>query len=371
MLSNIKFAFNQRTTHTTVSNDTSSRSHAVCQIVIRNESQKIIGKLIVCDLAGSERAQDTQSNKRQRRLEGAEINKSLLALKECIRAMNNGSGHIPFRASKLTLALRDSFVGKKFKNRVVMYACICPGSSSADHSLNTIRYADRLKGKKMPQKYNYNKNDQKMIKNQVKKQGLPFDNKKRIKRGTSKKKLTKKKSMPKKTPVIKEKPSINKATPQVHKNKQPVPNKQPPLPINKDQHKHNLHEDLNFMKETLKEERESLNESENDKILPSDDFVNFHEKVSDIIDLHDEMLALHLNIIREDAQLLTRESEIISRAQSDADDYDIDNYVDKIEEIVKKKLFLYKQLSSKIKNFKKALKEEEEISMKVRDTFYY
>lgn len=70
-------------------------------------------------------------------------------MKECIRAMHSGQGHIPFRASKMTLALRDSFIGKKYKNRVIMIACVCPGSSSADHSVNTLRYADRLKAKKI------------------------------------------------------------------------------------------------------------------------------------------------------------------------------------------------------------------------------
>jgi hypothetical protein len=43
-------------------------------------------------------------------MEGAEINKSLLALKECIRALDNKSSHVPFRASKLTMVLRDSFL---------------------------------------------------------------------------------------------------------------------------------------------------------------------------------------------------------------------------------------------------------------------
>lgn len=59
-----------RTTHATVANDTSSRSHAICQIIIKKGSSDA-GKLILVDLAGSERAQDTQSNNRQRRMEGA------------------------------------------------------------------------------------------------------------------------------------------------------------------------------------------------------------------------------------------------------------------------------------------------------------
>lgn len=124
---------------------------------MKDSSLRPLGKLLLVDLAGSERAADTQSNNRQRRLEGAEINKSLLALKECIRGLdarkNNGvETHIPFRASKLTMVLRDSFVmqqadaeGTADKVRIVMIACISPGSSSADHSLNTLRYASRLK----------------------------------------------------------------------------------------------------------------------------------------------------------------------------------------------------------------------------------
>jgi kinesin family member 2/24 len=109
---------------------------------------KTLGKLLLVDLAGSERAADTQSNNRQRRIEGAEINKSLLALKECIRAIDMKSSHVPFRASKLTMVLRDSFLSGESNggiSKIVMIACISPGSASADHTLNTLRYAQRLK----------------------------------------------------------------------------------------------------------------------------------------------------------------------------------------------------------------------------------
>lgn len=112
----IDLANSIRTTHNTVTNETSSRSHAICNIVIKETgSEETYGKLTLVDLAGSERAQETQSNEKSRRAEGAEINKSLLALKECIRALDsrkngNTDTHVPFRASKLTLVLRDSFI---------------------------------------------------------------------------------------------------------------------------------------------------------------------------------------------------------------------------------------------------------------------
>lgn len=76
-------------------------------------------------------------------MEGAEINKSLLALKECIRALARRGAHLPFRVSKLTQVLRDSFVGSN--SRICMIAMISPGVNSCEYSINTLRYADRVK----------------------------------------------------------------------------------------------------------------------------------------------------------------------------------------------------------------------------------
>lgn len=95
-------------------------------------------------IVGNERGQDTKSSDRQTRMEGAEINKSLLALKECIRALGRRAGaYLPFRASKLTQVLRDSFIGDK--SRTSMIAMISPGMGCCEHTLNTLRYADRVK----------------------------------------------------------------------------------------------------------------------------------------------------------------------------------------------------------------------------------
>jgi len=158
MIELLLYAHKIRTTQCTASNDTSSRSHAVCNIYLRPFGKKSVRKLSIVDLAGSERAQDCQSNNRQRRIEGAEINKSLLCLKECIRGLCNNAQHIPYRASKLTMVLRDSFVNKKSnENRIAMIACISPGHIQADHTLNTIKYADRLKDRTIIVK-NINKN---------------------------------------------------------------------------------------------------------------------------------------------------------------------------------------------------------------------
>ncbi|KAJ6845462.1 kinesin-like protein KIN-13B [Iris pallida] len=138
-----------RSTGTTGANEESSRSHAILQLVIKRsvdgsetKPARVIGKLSFIDLAGSERGADTTDNDKQTRIEGAEINKSLLALKECIRALDNDQVHIPFRGSKLTEVLRDSFIGN---SRTVMISCISPNSGSCEHTLNTLRYADRVK----------------------------------------------------------------------------------------------------------------------------------------------------------------------------------------------------------------------------------
>ncbi|XP_076829372.1 kinesin-like protein KIF2C isoform X2 [Brachyhypopomus gauderio] len=131
-----------RTSGQTFANTNSSRSHAILQVILRR-GKHLHGKFSLVDLAGNERGTDVSSNDRKTMVETAEINRSLLALKECIRSLGQNSEHIPFRMSKLTQVLRDSFIGEN--SRTCMIAMISPGMSSCDYTLNTLRYADRVK----------------------------------------------------------------------------------------------------------------------------------------------------------------------------------------------------------------------------------
>lgn len=139
-----------RRSGSTSANCDSSRSHAVLQILLKNVEQEkegrsapVLSRLTFVDLAGAERAEENLGTDRQSRMDGAEINKSLLALKECIRAMDQDKDHTPFRGSKLTQVLKESFVGDNC--RTVMIANLSPASSASEHCLNTLRYADRVK----------------------------------------------------------------------------------------------------------------------------------------------------------------------------------------------------------------------------------
>jgi len=155
ILSLLKKGNKNRTTEETDANETSSRSHAILQILVSykekqnkdNLSNSIkFGKLSLIDLAGSERASLTGS-KGIRLIEGGNINRSLLVLGNCINALceSNLKGnkpHIPYRDSKLTRLLKDSLGGN---SRTVMIANVSPFVYNFDDTYNTLKYAERAK----------------------------------------------------------------------------------------------------------------------------------------------------------------------------------------------------------------------------------
>ncbi|CAH1979946.1 unnamed protein product [Acanthoscelides obtectus] len=134
-----------RTQHPTDANAESSRSHAVFQVYIQmtiKTSQEIrTAKLSMIDLAGSERGSAT-NYVGARFTEGANINKSLLALGNCINSLADGLRHVPYRDSKLTRLLKDSLGGNC---QTVMIANVSPSSLSYEDTYNTLKYASRAK----------------------------------------------------------------------------------------------------------------------------------------------------------------------------------------------------------------------------------
>jgi len=140
----------RRKTEPTEANAVSSRSHAVLEIGVRRssrapgyKSQMLCGKLALVDLAGSERASETL-NVGQKLRDGANINRSLLALANCINALGKAKkgAYVPYRNSKLTRLLKDGLSGN---SRTVMVANVSCGSDQYNHTINTLKYADRAK----------------------------------------------------------------------------------------------------------------------------------------------------------------------------------------------------------------------------------
>ncbi|KAL4179996.1 hypothetical protein AMTRI_Chr13g122990 [Amborella trichopoda] len=141
----------RRKTESTEANATSSRSHAVLEIIVKRSqrnkycSQVVRGKLALVDLAGSERASETNSGGQKLR-DGANINRSLLALANCINALGKhqkkGLAYVPYRNSKLTRILKDGLSGN---SRTVMVATVSPADDQYHHTINTLKYADRAK----------------------------------------------------------------------------------------------------------------------------------------------------------------------------------------------------------------------------------
>ncbi|KAM0821451.1 hypothetical protein ACQ4PT_072206 [Festuca glaucescens] len=133
-----------RTTEPTRVKETSSRSHAILQVVtkgsvllsLRLDRRKYKRKKIFLERA---LATDQRS---QRSLEGANINRSLLALSSCINALVEGKKHVPYRNSKLTQLLKDSLGGSC---NTVMIANISPSNLSFGETQDTLHWADRAK----------------------------------------------------------------------------------------------------------------------------------------------------------------------------------------------------------------------------------
>jgi kinesin family protein 2/24 len=134
----------RRNTESTGANAVSSRSHVVGILTLPGSG----GKLLLVDLAGSERRKDSMWHDKDRQREGAEINASIHALKECIRMVTGKSGSggsgSAFRLSTLTRILAESFVNPEAKLAVV--ATVSPCATDVEHTVSTLKTVLQLTG---------------------------------------------------------------------------------------------------------------------------------------------------------------------------------------------------------------------------------
>uniref|UniRef100_A0A3Q0RJP8 Kinesin-like protein n=1 Tax=Amphilophus citrinellus TaxID=61819 RepID=A0A3Q0RJP8_AMPCI len=277
-----------RTSGQTSANAHSSRSHAVFQIILRRRG-KMHGKFSLIDLAGNERGADTSSADRQTRLEGAEINKSLLALKECIRALGRNKPHTPFRASKLTQVLRDSFIGEN--SRTCMIATISPGMASCENTLNTLRYANRVKE-------------------------LTVD------------------------PAA----SMMESREGGHITQLEV-----------------LEAQWGVGSSPQRDDLKLLCEQNEEEVSPQ--LFTFHEAVSQLVEMEEQVLEDHRAVFQELIRCL--EDEKVLLEMTEEVDYDVESYATQLEQILDHKIDILTELRDKVKSFRCTLQEEEQASKQI------
>ncbi|KAI7793604.1 putative kinesin-like protein KIF2A-like, partial [Triplophysa rosa] len=315
-----------RTSGQTSANAHSSRSHAVFQIILRRRG-KMHGKFSLIDLAGNERGADTSSADRQTRLEGAEINKSLLALKECIRALGRNKPHTPFRASKLTQVLRDSFIGEN--SRTCMIATISPGMASCENTLNTLRYANRVK------EFGISPSD------------IPFSQ-----GGGGRSELSPTyeyddfATSPSRVKELTIDPSAVMDTgPGGHSVGQ--------LDV--------LEAQWGVGSSPQRDDLKLLCEQNEEEVSPQ--LFTFHEVVSQLVEMEEQVLEDHRVVFQESIRWL--EDEKVLLEMTEEVDYDAESYATQLEQILDQKIDVFTELRDKVKSFRSALQEEEQASKQI------
>uniref|UniRef100_A0AAQ4QGK2 Kinesin-like protein n=1 Tax=Gasterosteus aculeatus aculeatus TaxID=481459 RepID=A0AAQ4QGK2_GASAC len=312
-----------RTSGQTSANAHSSRSHAVFQIILRRRG-KMHGKFSLIDLAGNERGADTSSADRQTRLEGAEINKSLLALKECIRALGLNKPHTPFRASKLTQVLRDSFIGEN--SRTCMIATISPGMASCENTLNTLRYANRVK------EFGISPSD------------IPFS---QSGGGGSRSELSP--SYDRNSPIV------------VLRVKGLTVDPEAEMDLLQGGHADQLEvleAQWGVGSSPQRDDLKLLCEQNEEEVSPQ--LFTFHEAVSQLVEMEETAFK---STCKESIRWL--EDEKVLLEMTEEVDYDVESFATQLEQILDQKIDILTELRDKVKSFRSTLQEEEQASKQI------
>ena len=314
-----------RATGSTSANERSSRSHAVFQIILRKPGKyrkTLHGKLSLIDLAGSERGADTANTDRKTRIEGAQINKSLLALKECIRALSMKGSHTPFRASKLTQVLKDSFTGA---SRAVMIATISPADNNAEHTCNTLRYADRVKSLSAGKR--------------GKVPSIPFPSGDTL--GSPGAQLVP--------------DGVVSGSSSARDSEDDDDDDDDGGPLND----YSEEEELEYIQKSMKNVRISDGGDEQDSAEENEEFQHT-QAIDRVVKGEENLVSAHGAILELEAEVLEEEQALWQEASTGAKSYDMDRYVTRLETIVNRKMSALNAVQSKINSLRKLLLQEEQ-----------
>ncbi|PSS23901.1 Kinesin-like protein [Actinidia chinensis var. chinensis] len=129
----------RRIVKSTLCNERSSRSH--CMIIL--DVPMVGGQLMLVDMAGSENIEQAGQIGLEAKMQTAKINQGNIALKRVVESIANGDSHVPFRDSKLTMLLQDSF--EDDKSKILMILCASPDPKEMHKTISTLEYGAKAK----------------------------------------------------------------------------------------------------------------------------------------------------------------------------------------------------------------------------------
>ncbi|KAF5821362.1 putative protein S-acyltransferase [Helianthus annuus] len=101
------------------------------------------GRLMLVDMAGSENIEQAGQIGFEAKMQTAKINQGNTALKRVVESNANGDSHVPFRDSKLTMFLQDSF--EDDKSKILMILCASPDPKEMHKTISTLEYGAKAK----------------------------------------------------------------------------------------------------------------------------------------------------------------------------------------------------------------------------------
>ena len=122
-------------------------------------------------------------------------------------------------------------------------------------------------------------------------------------------------------------------------------------------------EDWNYLKRTM---------AKRDGKIMTDDFIRYNHLTAKLVEDEDDIINYHMNIIKEDARLLSQEGDLITNIKGvgKEGDFKMDEYIAGLDKIIEEKLRIYNNIKGKVDKYKSHIKEEDELRQKLDPKFF-